>query len=321
MTDRENAVNACMPRRPDTVRTFRKYRPYVQNKPIRGLRTGIFFKHAGDGGTRFPVVNGGKDNFTFMVKTWKLSIPELTGREKRRAYLYLPTMYREQPRRRFPVLYMFDGHNVFFDDHATHGKSWGLAEYLDFFDVPVIVAAVECNHHPDNGRLSEYSPYDFSDPEFGSVTGRGHKTMEWLVHTFKASIDRRYRTIPWRESTFIAGSSMGGLMSLYAVTKYNEIFSRAAALSPHIWADRKKLLSLIRSAPLFPDTVVYMDWGSEEFGGNRSMEHDLRLVADALFDRGVHLTARVVPGGEHSEASWEKQAPFFMSTLMYGLEG
>ena len=61
-----------------------------------------------------------------MVKTWNITIPELTGREKRRAYLYLPTMYREQPRRRFPVLYMFDGHNVFFDSHATHGKSWGL---------------------------------------------------------------------------------------------------------------------------------------------------------------------------------------------------
>lgn len=256
-----------------------------------------------------------------MVKFWNISIPELTGREKRRAYLYLPTMYREQPRRRFPVLYMFDGHNVFFDSHATHGKSWGLAEYLDFFDVPLIVAAVECNHHPDNGRLSEYSPYDFFDPEFGSVSGRGDITMDWLINRFKASIDRRWRTIPWRESTFIAGSSMGGLMSLYAVLKYNEIFSRAAALSPHVWAGRKQLLELAHTAPLSPDTVVYMDWGSEEFGGNRRMAKDLRVMADALFDRGVYLTARVVPGGEHSEASWEMQAPLFMNTLMYGLEG
>ena len=241
-----------------------------------------------------------------MVKFWNISIPELTGREKRRAYLYLPTMYRQQPRRRFPVLYMFDGHNVFFDSHATHGKSWGLAEYLDFFDVPLIVAAVECNHHPDNGRRS--------------VTGRGDITMNWLINTFKASIDRRWRTIPWRESTFIAGSSMGGLMSLYAVMKYNEIFSRAAALSPHVWAGRTQLLELARTAPLSSDTVVYMDWGSEEFGGDRRMAKDLRVMADELFDRGVYVTARVVPGGEHSEASWEMQAPFFMNTLMYGLE-
>lgn len=256
-----------------------------------------------------------------MVKTWKLSIPELTGRERRRAYVYLPTMYKAQPRRRFPVLYMFDGHNVFFDSHATHGKSWGLGEYLDFFDVPLIVAAVECNHHPDNGRLSEYSPFDFTDPEFGSVTGRGEITMKWLTHTFKPLIDRRYRTIPWREYTFVAGSSMGGLMSLYAVTKYNELFSRAAALSPHIWADKDRVLQLIRTTPLTPDTVIYMDWGSEEFGEQQQMKRDLRRLTDILFDKGVHLTARVVPWGEHSEASWEKQIPFFLDTLMYGLEG
>ncbi len=255
-----------------------------------------------------------------MVKTWKIAIPELTGREKRRAYVYLPTMYKSQPRRRFPVLYMFDGHNVFFDAHATHGKSWGLSEYLDFFDVPLIVAAVECNHHPDNGRLCEYSPYDFSDDECGNVQGKGDVTMNWLVETFKANIDKRYRTIPWREHTFIAGSSMGGLMSLYAVMKYNEIFSRAAALSPHIWAGKKKLLRLIEKSDLADDTIVYMDWGSEEFQGNTAMERDLRRVADALLKRRVRLTSRVVPGGDHSEASWEKQAPFFINTLMYGLQ-
>lgn len=256
-----------------------------------------------------------------MVKTWKISIPELTGRERRRAYAYLPTMYKEQPRRRFPVLYMFDGHNVFFDSHATHGISWSLGEYLDFLDIPIIVAAVECNHHPDNGRLSEYSPYDFTDPELGTITGRGEITMDWFANTFKPLIDRRFRTIPWREYTFIAGSSMGGLMSLYAVTKYNELFSRAAALSPHIWADRESLFHLIRTTTLTPDTIIYIDWGSNEFGGDKGMAHDLRNLMDVLLDKGVHLTARVVPRGEHSEASWKLQIPFFMETLMYGLEG
>ena len=254
-----------------------------------------------------------------MVKTWKLTIPELAGREKRRAYVYLPTMYKAQPRRRFPVLYMFDGQNVFFDDHATFGKSWGLAQYLDFMDVPLIVAAVECSSRPDNSRLSEYSPYDFSDSTVGSIEGRGEITMQWFINTFKMMIDRRFRTIPWREKTFIGGSSMGGLMSLYGVARYNHIFSRAAVLSPHVWAGREQLLHLLRHAPMAQDTVVYMDWGSAEV--SRSMARDQREVADILFDRGVALTARMVPGGDHSEASWERQAPFFISTLMYGLEG
>ena len=87
-----------------------------------------------------------------MVKTWNISFPASERKERRRrAYVYLPVMYKAQPRRRFPVLYMFDGHNVFFDEHASHGHSWRLAEYLDFTALPLIVAAVECNHSPENG--------------------------------------------------------------------------------------------------------------------------------------------------------------------------
>ena len=254
-----------------------------------------------------------------MVKTWNITFPAASHKERRRrAYVYLPTMYKEQPRRRFPVLYMFDGHNVFFDEHSSHGHSWRLAEYLDFTGIPLIVAAVECNHSPENGRLSEYSPWNFSDGEVGYVEGRGHETMEWFVHHFKATVDRRFRTIPWREKTFIGGSSMGGLMSLYAVARYNHIFSRAAALSPHVWSSPSELLELLGNAPMSGDTAIYMDWGSDEV--DASMARGLRDVADTLFGHGIAPTVRVVPGGDHSEASWEKQAPFFIETLMYGLD-
>jgi len=81
-----------------------------------------------------------------MIKKWEVTLPELSGDEPRRAYLYLPDMYDQEPNRRFPVLYMFDGHNVFFDSDATYGKSWQLASYLQWHHVPLIVAAVECNH-------------------------------------------------------------------------------------------------------------------------------------------------------------------------------
>ncbi|MBQ7860098.1 MAG: alpha/beta hydrolase [Faecalibacterium sp.] len=255
-----------------------------------------------------------------MIKKWKVTIPELTGRKRRWAYVYLPTMYKAEPRRRFPVLYMFDGHNVFFDADATYGKSWGLAEYLDYHNVPVIVAAVECNHGKNNERLSEYSPFDFSDGKWGSFKGQGKTTMDWFVGSFKPYIDKRFRTLPGRETTMIAGSSMGGLMSLYAVTRYNKTFSRAAALSPSVWVDLPKLTKLLQTAPLGPDTVLYMDYGSQELGNHKDMARGLRQVADTLFDRGVFITARFVPHGTHSEASWEKQLPLVMETLMYGLD-
>ena len=69
-----------------------------------------------------------------MIKKWSVSYPAVNGTEQRRVYVYLPTMYEADPDRRYPVLYMFDGQNVFFDEDATFGKSWGLANYLDYTD-------------------------------------------------------------------------------------------------------------------------------------------------------------------------------------------
>lgn len=252
-----------------------------------------------------------------MIKIWDITIPELTGSETRRAYLYLPESYDFEPEMRYPVLYMFDGHNVFFDSHATYGKSWGMKEYMDYTETPLIIAAVECNHSPDNGRLKEYAPYSFADPKFGKITGRGDDTMRWLIHTFKKKIDSEYRTLPDREHTFIAGSSMGGLMSLYAVLAYNQVFSRAAALSPSIWAASDRICTLIRRARLRPDTVLYMDYGSRELGNHPKMLRHYAKVNSMLLERGIMLESRIIPGGTHCEASWERQIPFFMDALLY----
>ena len=89
-----------------------------------------------------------------MVYKWELQIPKLMPELNRRAYLYLPACYDEQPDTRFPVMYMFDGHNVFFDEDATYGKSWGMARYMDETQTPLIIAAVECNPIGNN-RLEE----------------------------------------------------------------------------------------------------------------------------------------------------------------------
>lgn len=254
-----------------------------------------------------------------MIHKWDITIPELTGDEPRRAYVYVPGWWEEDPEQRFPVLYMFDGHNVFFDEDATYGKSWGMKEYLEYTDAPLIVAAVECNRHPDNGRLSEYSPFNFRYERFKTVPGRGKATMEWFTKVFKPLVDEEFPTLPGREDTFIAGSSMGGLMSLYALLEYNHVFSRAAALSPSLWVAPDRLARLVRGAETQPDTVLYMDYGSREMGAHELMRGQFARVAALLLERGVRLTCRIVPGGEHCEASWEKQIPFFIETLMYEL--
>jgi hypothetical protein len=98
------------------------------------------------------------------------------------------------------------------------------------------------------------------------------------------------------------------------------VFSRGAALSPSVWFAPDKLNRLITYAQLAPDTVLYMDYGSREMPNHPDMRAQFRKVVARLLDRQVLLTCRIVPGGDHSEASWEKQIPFFMNTLLYELD-
>ena len=226
-----------------------------------------------------------------MVIKWDVTVPPLSGEKLRRGYVYLPEDYEQDLQKRYPVLYMFDGHNVFFDEDATFGKSWGMKEYLDDHPRDLIVVGIECN---DEGwrRLNEYSPVDFSYEGIGHIEGQGKVYMDWLVGTLKPYIDATYRTLPDRQHTAIAGSSMGGLMSLYAACYYNQVFQRAACLSPSLWVNVPAVTELIKEA-----------------------KEVLPVAAELLEKKGLDLIFRIVLGGTHCEASWEKQIPVFMSQL------
>ncbi len=257
-----------------------------------------------------------------MYKEWKVKIPTLTGDEKRKAYIYVPDSYYADRSRRYPVLYMFDGQNLFRDTEATYGKSWGILDYFTRHDVPLIVAALECNHHaedePCGGRLSEYSPFDFSNRYFGTIKGRGALTMDYLTKEFKPYVDSRYPTLPDRDHTFIAGSSMGGLMTAYALLAYGDVFSRGAALSPSFLFCPVQMKELIKNSDPC-GTVLYTDMGTAELDSARHRKVFGDICA-LLVRKGMWVESRIVPGGEHNEASWEKQIPFFLNTLLYGLD-
>ena len=128
-----------------------------------------------------------------MLYRWNITIPKLSGAQVRRAYLYLPRAYYEKPDQRFPVLYMFDGHNVFLDSDATYGTSWGMLDYLNRENPDLIVAAVSCNT-VGNGRLIEYSPYPHHSSRLGFIPARGEETMNWLL--LKQGVDLTSRIIP-----------------------------------------------------------------------------------------------------------------------------
>ena len=247
-----------------------------------------------------------------MIKKFKVKIPELSGDKERRAYIYLPENYGNG--KKYPVLYMFDGHNLFYDEDATYGKSWGMKEFLEKSGAEIIVAAVECNHE-GHRRLEEYSPVDFTFNDGTALKGQGRIYMDWLVNEFKPYIDKNYATLGDRHSTAIGGSSMGGLMTLYALCNYTEIFSRGAALSPSLWLGGGKLCGFIAEAKFPKDTVIYTDYGSKEFSNHSPQKKAFANTCATLIQKDVTLTARVVEGGTHCEASWEKSIPYFMKAL------
>lgn len=248
-----------------------------------------------------------------MVKKWNITIPQLSGDATRRVYLYLPEDYKTTDQR-YSVLYMFDGHNVFFDKDATYGKSWGMADYLDENPRELIVVAVECNH-AGNQRLVEYTPFPSVTCDLGRIRGKGKVMLQWMVTELKPYIDSHYRTLPDRAHTFIAGSSMGGLMALYGVTAFNQVFQRAACLSPSLWIEPGKVLEMVAKANLRRGTNIYLDYGEKELGNHDPSQGILTGTAQLLLAKGANVTLRIVPGGEHCEASWERQIPVFMACL------
>ncbi len=250
-----------------------------------------------------------------MIRVRKIQIPVLPTKEPRRLYIYLPAGYKRSGQR-YPVLYMFDGHNVFYNSHATYGKSWGMREYLMRTQLPLIIVGIECNPEGDR-RMNEYSPWDLDLPEEGHLEGLGKVTMDWITGSLKPEIDREFRTLPERENTFVAGSSMGGLMALYAVTAYNDVFSGAAALSPCFWAGKEQLHSLLSDTPFEFPTRVYMDYGTAEFDPEcREPIAEVFRGAAELSMAGADAAAWAVPGAEHCEACWEKRIPLFMEFLL-----
>lgn len=229
--------------------------------------------------------------------------------------IYLPNDYHESSER-YPVLYMFDGQNLFYDDQAAFGSSWKLRDYLDASNRKVIVVGIECDRADDN-RLHEYMPYSCPNTFFGATTGKGAFLMEWIVQVLKPTVDRSYRTWPQREATAIAGSSMGGLMAFYAVIHHNDVFSKAACLSPSLMVCEDEISHEFDSRHLNPDTRIYWSFGSKELSPQNRMRAQLLLSEynTSLRQRGGYGYVEIVEGGEHNEASWAAQNETVFSFL------
>jgi len=249
------------------------------------------------------------------VFTFEMDMPQL-GAAGRRIWVYLPPGY-DSSARRYPVLYMHDGQNLF-DPGSSFCGVWAVDETLDALfrkkkTKGVIVVGI------DNGgdeRWNEYSPWCGED---GTGQCSGDKYARFIIDELKPQVDKRLRTLPGREHTGVAGSSLGGIISFYIALKYPRVFSRAGVFSPSFWFARAEAEQLIKRARTQQGLRIYMDVGTEEGDHRDDYLRDAGGLSALLTGKkGVEHRFIIDKGGIHNEKAWAKRFPAAFLWLFEG---
>jgi predicted alpha/beta superfamily hydrolase len=221
----------------------------------------------------------------------------------RTVIVYLPPGYDPSHVRRYPVLYLHDGQNVF--DRATSvGEEWGVDETAQalieggVIEPLIIVGVYNTGEH----RIDEYTPTGSARMHKG---GQADLYGRMLVEELKPFIDARYRTLPSAANTGLGGSSLGGLLTLHLGLRYPTVFSKLAVLSPSVWWDSRVIVREVRALHRKLPLRIWLDAGTCE--GERVCE-DARLLRDALVEKGWSLDDDLkyfeAEGAQHNEQSW-----------------
>ncbi len=215
----------------------------------------------------------------------------------RRIWLYLPPGY-ESSKEKYPVIYMHDGQNLF-DEATSFAGEWGIDEYLDSIYSMGKKAAIIVGI--DNGqvkRMVEYNPYTFQ--QFGE--GEGDKYVDFLVKNLKPYIDRNYRTLKNKQNTFIAGSSMGGLISFYAILKYPKVFGGAGVFSPAFWT-APGIDNMVRTHAAAMSSRIFFYAGGKE--GNSMLPNMARITNEIRQYSRSKIKEVIDPEAQHNEQPGE----------------
>ncbi|MBK8027042.1 MAG: alpha/beta hydrolase [Chloroflexi bacterium] len=225
----------------------------------------------------------------------------------RDVHILLPPSYDVEPERRYPVVYMQDGQNLFDDRVAFGGQDWRVDDTMQALAQEGIEALVVGIHHGGQDRVSEYNPY----AHFWN--GRGETYLRFLTETIKPAVDGDFRTLPDAGHTGIFGSSMGGLISLYAFFARPEVFGMAGAMSPSLWIGGGAIYGTVSEAPINPGRL-YLDNGTRESSARRMNA----MLLNKGYQRDVNLKYVVDYEGEHTESAWARRLPDALRFLLKG---
>ncbi len=228
--------------------------------------------------------------------------------------VYRPPGYEAGDGRRYPVLYLHDGQNLF--DGTTSfipGQDWRVgvtAQRLITSGAiqPLIIVGI---YNTGKDRIAEYTPAKDSTSKLG---GGADLYGRMLVEELKPFIDANYRTLKHATHTGVGGSSLGGLVSLYLALKYPQVFGKVAAISPSVWFADGAILRCVNTLGRRPRLRIWLDTGTRE-GRNpaesRKALANVQMLRDALLQKGWKLGKDLryfeAEGAEHSERAWAKR--------------
>ncbi|HYK72080.1 MAG TPA: alpha/beta hydrolase-fold protein [Pseudoneobacillus sp.] len=248
-----------------------------------------------------------------------LSIPMFN--QERKIRVYLPMDY-QSTEKRYPVLYMHDGQNVFTDDEAIGGISLGLEKYLNEKKAELIVVAIDQNTTGQE-RINEYCPWvngEYCKELLGyesTLGGKGEKYVSYIVNDLKPLIERKYRT--QTDQTYMAGISLGGLISTYAACHYPHLFKRVAILSSAFYRNQEDIENLLKKADLSLIEKFYMDCGTKEAGGNENLSKQFyesnQAIYEILKDKVENTKFEMDHGAEHGYGFFKKRFPEILSFI------
>jgi predicted alpha/beta superfamily hydrolase len=233
-------------------------------------------------------------------------------------WVYVPASYAENTLAKFPVLYMHDGQNLFDPAYAFGGNTWKVAETLDAgAESGAIRETIVVGVENDADRMNELTPtYDASQ----MAGGKADQYLAMIVQEIKPMVDAAYRTLTTRDQTGVMGSSLGGLVSVYAGVTHADTFALVGAMSPSTWWDGTIILGSVGTMPARPSrpTRVYVDSG-DSGPSNDDVTNTAALAQrfkDVGYVSGQTLDYVVQAGGQHSEIYWAERLPAALAFLM-----
>lgn len=227
---------------------------------------------------------------------------------KRGIWVYTPPGYNGASAKRYPVLYMHDGQNLF-EAKTSYAGEWGIDELMDSLIDKGIAPSIVVGINNSAERIREYKPFD--SEKYGESLADEY--LQFIAKDLKPYIDSIYKTKPDALNTIIAGSSMGGLVSYYAAVKYQTVFGKAGFFSTSFWIE-PSLIDLLPVSKLSTSNKYFFYMGEME-GEDNVLLNEKFADKMALMGNAV-IYAITAEDGEHNEKSWAKTFPLFYKWIM-----